>query len=629
MIIADRSLRLIRVAALLSLGGLTLGCGAPVMAAEIGDRITGFTLPDIHGRERSLNEMAEGKLTVVAFLGTECPLARLYAPRLQELSDEYALRGVAFVAIDANSQDSLTEMAAFAQQHGIKFPLVKDRDQAVADQFGVLRNPEAFVLDRDRKIRYRGRIDDQYGLGSSSGYARAEVKSRDLGRALDELLAGKDVSQPTTQALGCLIRRAPKSAPQGDITYTKHVARLLQDRCVMCHRPGEIGPFALTDYDEVVGWADMIQEVVSQGRMPPWSANPEYGHFANDTRLTEEQKKLLGDWIDNGCPQGDPADLPAPRQWTDGWQIPEPDQVVRMTKSFKVPAEGVVPYQYFVLDPSWKEDKWIQAAEVRPGNRAVVHHIIAFVIPPGMLPGALGGRGLRRGGLAQDGQREPPEVGRGGGLTAYVPGSAPTNHRPGVATFVPAGAKIVFQMHYTPNGTEQVDQSYLGVVFADPQTVKKRVHGGALANRRFAIPPQADDYEVTATRKVPQDQLLTSMSPHMHLRGKSFRFEAVYPDGRHEILLDVPKYDFNWQTRYELAEPKLLPAGTTLNCTAHYDNSEQNVANPDPNDTVRWGPQTWHEMMIGFYSTVSVADDAHAATAGATENEDAGESSGE
>ncbi len=196
-----------------------------------------------------------------------------------------------------------------------------------------------------------------------------------------------------------------------------------------------------------------------------------------------------------------------------------------------------------------------------------------------------------------------------------MPGCLPTVHRPGVATLVPAGSKIVFQMHYTPNGVEQEDQSYLGVVFADPQTVKKRVHGGAVANRGLSIPPHANNHEVTSSRTLRDDQLLISMSPHMHLRGKSFRFEAEYPDGRSEILLDVPKYDFNWQMRYELAEPKLLPAGTTINCVAHYDNSDENVANPDPNETVRWGPQTWHEMMIGFYTTIAVEDDAQVAEA--------------
>ena len=592
---------------------------ATLRAAEIGSRVDPFTLPDIHGHDRSLTEFADRQLVVVAFLGTECPLARLYAPRLQEMSDEYAKRGVAFVSIDANQQDSLADMTAFAGRYGVKFPLLKDRDQAVADKFGAARNPEVFVLDRERTIRYRGRIDDQYGLGASSGYARAEAKRRDLGIALDELLAGNKVSEPTTQALGCLIGRKPKVAPRGDVTYTKHIAPLLQSRCVSCHRPGEVGPFALTDYDEVVGWAGMMREVVSEGRMPPWSANPEFGHFANDARLSDAEKQLLYTWVDNGCPQGNAADLPAPRKWTDGWRIHEPDQIVRMPQPYKVPAEGVVSYQHIFADPNWTEDKWIQAAEVRPGNRAVVHHIIVFVMPPGGLEALRGGADAA---AAEAGPAERPRGPRGGarqgaglagggGLTAYVPGSAPSAYEPGVAVFVPKGSKLVFQMHYTPNGTAQDDQSYVGVVFADPQTVKKRVHGGAAMNRGFAIPPQTDNYEAKSSYKFLHDQLLVSMSPHMHLRGKSFRFEAQYPDGSKEILLDVPKYDFNWQIRYVLSEPKRIPAGTTMNCTAQFDNSENNLANPNPNETVHWGPQTWHEMMIGFFTTIAVDDDAH------------------
>jgi len=649
--------------AALAFGALFLGWSSqPATAADATPAkaaapatVEKFTLPDMHGKDRSFDELtASKKLTVVAFLGVDCPLARLYAPRLEELNAEFAKQGVAFIAVDANHQDSLTDMTAFAHKHGVTFPLLKDRDQAVADKFGVERNPSVYVLDADRKIRYRGRIDDQYGQGSSSGYAKSKINRSDLGEALTELLAGKEVSQPETQALGCLIGRKPKVAAHGEVTYTKQIAGLLQDRCVFCHRPGEIGPFALQDYEEVVGWADMIREVVKEKRMPPWSANPEFGHFSNDTRLSDKEKELLYTWIDNGCPKGNEADLPKPREFADGWQISEPDQVVKMPRPFKVPAEGVVDYQHIVVDPGWTEDKWIQMAEARAGNRAVVHHIIVFVLEPEMVAqlgsrlfgGALGGGGGKRDGgdpetarkriaefrerRAEKGGEGRPEGGRGGrgplgggggrgaglegrgaGLTAYVPGSMGTVNEPGVATFVPKGSKLVFQMHYTPNGVAQEDQSYVGVVFADPKTVKKRSHGGAAMNRSFAIPAGDGNYEVHSQSMIRGDQMLLWMSPHMHLRGKAFRYVAKYPDGKSEVLLDVPKYDFNWQLRYTLAEPKLLPSGTTLECTAHFDNSEDNVANPDPSDTVRWGPQTWHEMMIGFFGSVSVKDDAH------------------
>ena len=603
------------LALLLTVCAETISLGTTVLAADVGSRIERFTLPDIHGRDRSLEEFSDKPILVVAFLGTECPLARLYAPRLQELSEAYASRGVAFLAIDANQQDSLTDMTAFVQHFGIKFPLLKDRDQNVADQFGAIRNPEVFVLDKDRAICYRGRVDDQYGLGTGTGYARAEVKQHELATALDELLAGNKVSQTTTPVTGCLIGRKSKVEPHGEVTYTKHIAGLLENRCVSCHRPGQIGPFALTDFDEVVGWSGMMREVVSESRMPPWSASPEFGHFLNDARLSDAEKKMLFTWIDNGCPQGDPADLPTPRKWTDGWQIPEPDQIVRMEKAYHVPAEGVIPYQTIVLDPGWKEDKWIQAAEVRPGSRAVVHHIIASAVPPGGPQGA-----------HEDAAEGPGQArGRGGrgrlggtvraSLSSFVPGSVGTIHRPGVAQFVPAGSKITFQMHYTPNGTAQDDQSYIGIVFADPTTVKKRVHGGVAGNMAFVIPPQDGNYEVQSETTFSTDQLLLWMMPHMHLRGKSFRYEARYPDGTSEVLLDVPKYDFNWQITYQLTDPKKMPAGTKLHCTAHFDNSENNLANPDPNNTVRFGPQTWEEMMFGWFGTLSVEDDAHVASA--------------
>jgi hypothetical protein len=299
-----------------------------------------------------------------------------------------------------------------------------------------------------------------------------------------------------------------------------------------------------------------------------------------------------------------------------------------MEESFTVPAEGVVDYQRFVVDPGWTEDKWIQAAEVRPGNRSVVHHIIATAIPPGASRQARSAGATEGGESEQPAQRESAGTGRsdegrtgqGDGelrgikLTAYVPGRLATTNKPGVAMFVPAGSKIAFQLHYTPNGKEQDDRSYIGFVFADPTTVKRRVHGGAAGNHGFVIPPRADNHEVTSEVTLRSDQLMLWMSPHMHLRGKSFRYQACYPDGSIEVLLDVPKYDFNWQITYELAEPKPLPAGTKLQCTAHFDNSENNPANPDPTDTVKWGPQTWHEMMIGWYATLAAEEDGYAAT---------------
>lgn len=548
-------------------------------------------LVDVHGRAHSLAELADHELLVVAFVGVECPLAKLYAPRLQKLADEYAARNVAFVAVDSNEQDTLAEMATFSKSNDWRMTFWKDRDQALADALSVERIPSVVVLDRGGVVRYQGRIDDQYGLGSSSGYARPEVKHPYLATALDERLADKKVSVPKTSMTGCIVGRRPKVAPTGEVTFTKHIAPLLDQRCVACHRAGEIGPFALTGYDEVVGWAEMIREVVSDGRMPPWSASPDYGHFSNDPRLTDADKELIGRWIDNGCPKGDPRDSPPPRQWTDGWQIDEADQIVRIPEPTKVQAEGTLAYRYFTVDPGWTQDKWIAQAEARPGNRSVVHHILVSSIPP----------------LLQLG-RSPGEGGPAP-LTSFVPGSIPHVYQPGTAVFLPAGSRLVFEIHYTPNGREQEDQSYLGLVFADPASVKKRAVYSNVESRKFTIPAGARDYEIVARRDFDREHLLLSMSPHMHLRGKSFRFEAIYPDGAKEILLDVPRYDFNWQLRYELADPKRLPAGTKLVCTARYDNSKDNLANPAPDKDVQFGWQTTDEMLAGFFTAVPVEND--------------------
>ncbi|MBI2825742.1 MAG: redoxin domain-containing protein [Planctomycetia bacterium] len=565
---------------------LALGCLLPVasLAAEtkgaVGQKVPEFSLRDQYGKVHALADYADRKVVVLAFLGNECPLARLYAARLKQIAGEYGPKGVAVVGVNANRQDALTEIAAFARQQEITFPILKDAGNVLADQLGAERTPELFVLDRDRVVRYQGRVDDQYGIG----FGRPAATQHDLTAALDALLAGRDVRNPVTEAPGCLIGRVAKKEPQGSVTYTNQIARLLNDRCVRCHRAGEIAPFPLTSFDEVVGWAATIREVIQEGRMPPWFANPAHGRFANDARLSDAEKQLVYDWVDNGCPEGEAGDLPTPPHFAEGWQIPQPDLVLYIEdEPVKVAAQGVLPYRYFLVDPFFKEDKWVKAIECRPGNRAVVHHIIAGFIKP----------------------KQQPRLGLGGGtLVGYAPGMPPSKYPEGAALLVPAGSKVVFQVHYTPNGAEQFDRSCVGMVFADPSEVREKVEGDEAANTRLNIPPGEPNYEAKSHHTFREDARLVSLTPHMHMRGKSFRYEAVYPGGRREVLLDVPRYDFNWQLRYDLAEPKLLPKGTELVCTAHYDNSEANLSNPNPKRRVHWGDQTWDEMLIGYFTTL-------------------------
>jgi peroxiredoxin len=565
---------------------LAIGFGMTGAADELATNqaspdqaINDFTLEDYMGAKYSLADWSEKKAIVVVFLGTECPLAKLYGSRLAEMSARYADEGVQFVGINSNQQDSLEEIGHYARSQKIEFPLLKDPGNQVADRFGALRTPEAFVLDGDHVVRYRGRIDDQFGVG----FARGKSTSNDLANAIEEVIAGKPVSQAATKAVGCIIGRVHRPEPSGEVTYTKHIAPILNAHCVSCHREGEVAPFALTSYDEIAGWGETIAEVIRDERMPPWHASPDHGKFSNDTRLPAEAKKLVYEWVEGGLPEGDPADLPPVPTFVEGWQIPKPDLVYRMSEPFEVPASGVVEYQHFRIAADLEKDLWIRAAEMRPGNRAVVHHLILFYTAPGQ-------------------NRHRGEDVLGHSIATFAPGLPAMNLREGYAFRVPAGSQLVLQAHYTPNGTAQTDQSFAGIVLADPATVKHEIKMTAAMNFQFLIPPGAPDYAVTASYRVPEEAVLFTMAPHMHYRGKSFRFTARYPDGKEEILLDVPRYDFNWQNVYKLAEPKYLPEATEIKLDAHFDNSPENPLNPDPTKAVHWGDQTWEEMMIGTMS---------------------------
>ncbi|HEV7224285.1 MAG TPA: redoxin domain-containing protein, partial [Pirellulales bacterium] len=559
---------------LLAMSAVALGGSDP---SPIGTTIENFKLQDYLGSWHELKDFSGHQAVVVVFLGAECPLAKLYAPRLAELAKEYGPRGAAFVGIDANQQDSLAEIARYADAHGIDFPLLKDPGNRVADQFGAVRTPEAFLLDRRRVVRYWGRIDDQYGVG----YGRNEPRRRELAEALDELLAGKSVSTPAARAVGCHIGRVVRKPPTGDITYSKHIAGIIQRRCLECHRPGQAAPFALTSYRETIGWSETIREVLEAGRMPPWHANPEFGHFTNDRRLPEDEKRRILRWIDNGMPEGEPvAAAPAEKAFVDGWRIAKPDVEFSMPKTFTVPAKGSLRLQYFVVDPGFTEDKWIQQAEVRPGNRSVIHHLILYYAPPGRNP-------------------KQGEAALFNTLAIYAPGLPVSAFPHGAAKRIPAGSRLGFEVHYAPNGREQTDRSTAGLVFADAKQVEKELLVAMAVNTAFRIAPGVDDYRIEAEYRFDQDMRLYSMLPHMHLRGKTFRFDAVYPDGRRETLLDVPRYDFNWQYSYALAEPKRMPAGTVVHCAATFDNSSDNLSNPDPAATIGWGDETTEEMMIG------------------------------
>lgn len=545
-----------------------------------------FQLTDAAGKVHEVAPQSKKQLTVICFLGTQCPLARQYGPRLNTLANEFSSQHVRFVGVNSNSQDSQQEVTEYCKEFGIDFPVLKDPGNKVADQFGARFMSEVFVLDQTLAIRYRGRVDDQY----LPGVTRTQPTRHDLRVALEELLAGKTVSVPRTETTGCAIGRVKTPEANPEFTFCKQVSRILNQHCVECHRTGEIGPFSLTDYEEITGWGQTILDTVDSGRMPPWNANPKVGHFQNARVMAEADKQILRDWVKAGMPYGETSDLPQPRQYASGWQLGrEPDLVLKMRdRPFRVPANGTVEYQYFVVDPGFEEDRWVSASQVIPGSRATVHHCIVFVRPP-----------------------DGADVRGVGYLTGYVPGQRSFTLPPGYARRVPAGSKFVFQMHYTPNGVEQPDLTQLGMTFIPESEVTHDVFTLLGIDQEFEIPPHASDFPVHGhVGWFPKRAELLAIIPHMHVRGKSFQ-AAIRQGDRTSQLLDVPRYDFNWQHVYELSRPLKLASVDRLEFTARFDNSKANPANPDPSQTITWGDQTWEEMAIAFFE-VSEPRDANA-----------------
>lgn len=560
----------------------TLADDAPVNGAR--ENKYAFSLPTLDGELIAIKPDENFRGTVVCFLGTECPLVKLYSPRLSQMAQQFASRGVRFVGINSNRQDTTEDIRRYLSEHALSFPLVRDEGNVVADQYGATRTPEVFVLDEDLMIVYRGRIDDQYAPGIN----RPTVNHHDLRDAIEKTLAGKPAKVGMTEPVGCMIgkiRRTPASDDSSGpvnvaaVTYCKQVSRVLQKHCVECHRTGEIAPFSLETFDDAVGWAETSLEVIDNGRMPPWHADSQHGSFANSREMPEDDKNVIRNWIAAGMPKGDESQLPEAATFADGWQTGrKPDQEWNMRdRPYRIPAEGTVEYQYFVVDPKFTEEKWISAAQVIPGNHSVVHHAIVFIRPPDDQPF----RGV-------------------GWLTAYVPGQRMIPMPPGHARRVPAGSRFVFQMHYTTNGSKQEDLSRVGVVFAEPEDVTDEVITSIGIDQEFEIPPHAENHEVSGTvRWMPKDGKLLAIAPHMHVRGKSFQLTAE-TDGKSETLLSVPQYDFNWQHSYVFSEPLPLSSVDKFRFKATFDNSDKNPFNPDPTQWVNWGDQTWEEMAVVF-----------------------------
>lgn len=558
-----------------------LAIGVSTHAAQegsvpVGAQITKLQFKDIRYLYRSLEDFGEKKAFVLVFTNTTCPLVQRYMPRLKELDSQYGPRGVQFVAVNCGLEDSIANMAEQAIEFGALFPFVKDMDGSCVTALGVERTPEVVILSPTSQLLYRGRIDDQYRVGGS----RPSQTRGDLEEAIKEVLAGKPVTVTQTPVDGCKITLPSKVKPNDEVTFAEHVLPLMQKHCQDCHHKGTAAPFALMSYSEVASQGEMLAEVVAQQSMPPWYASPNHGKFRNDPSLSREARELIVRWVETGMKEGDMAKAPPAKEYEDTeWAIGKPDLVVTMSQVHDVQADGYVPYHYVILPYVFVKETWLEAIEILPKNRSVVHHC-------NMAYGSIGGG-----------------AGKQTFITGYVPGGQPmdlSHFGEGVAFRIPAGSVLGLQIHYTTTGKPEKSQISVGLRYPRG-VVKKQTHHVILDTGRIAIAPGHPAYRVSDDEVLKHDVTLLGMFCHMHVRGKDMTFLAHYPDGKTETLLRIPNYNFEWQLGYELDYgTKQLPKGTRLESVAHYDNSPFNPYNPDPNRVVPYGQQTYDEMLNGF-----------------------------
>jgi hypothetical protein len=557
----------------------------------VGRRLDDAAFTDLAGNSRELSGFAKQRAVVIAMTSTSCPLSQKYVPTLARLAKSYSQRDVAWILVNPQATDKSADMHATAKTLAGKALYVPDPDRSLARAVGALTTTDVIVLDAARTVVYHGAVDDQYG----QGYSVDAPRHRYLAEALDALLAGRQPHVAATSAPGCVLDVGPSTAAAQPLTYHNHISRIVQANCVDCHRDGGVAPFSLTTYDDVVTHASMIKQVVEQGIMPPWFAAPSESAmteaseaqpslWANDRSLVESDKARLLTWIAGDRPLGDANDAPQPRSFASGWEIGKPDAVFEFPRAVPVKATGIVPYQSIFIETNLAEDKWVQAIEVQPGDRRVVHHMLIYVQPAG-----------RKQSSRMDDLLD--EV--GGFWGVYVPGNATLVYPRGFAKRLPKGCKLRCQVHYVPNGTATTDRSRIGVIYVQ-EPPKHEVHVVGVADPKINIPPQARNHREEASLCVPCDIQVLGFLPHMHARATACRYRIMGEDGKSRPLLDIPRYDFNWQLLYRYHEPQSVARGETIRFTVWYDNSEGNPANPDPTQSVHWGRQLSDEMHLGY-----------------------------
>ncbi len=588
---------------------------------KLNKKIENVTVTAADGKPVALADIKDKKAIVVVFLSFDCPVSNSYATALAGLHKAYDEKGVAFVGVIPGEE---AEAAKKAADYKIPFPVYADPKLAAADAFKATATPEAFVLDHNAVLRYRGRIDNGFAARLKKNN---QVTEHDLRDALDALLAGKPVPTPATKPVGCPIgTKETKPAADAKVTYYRDVLPILQESCQGCHRPGEVGPFSLTTYKQAVSWASDIKAYTHDRKMPPWKPvdGPAY---ANARRMSEQQIATLAAWEEAGCPEGDPTDAPPPKKFPDGWQLGEPDLVLTVGEEFHVGASGSDIFRCFVLKTGLTEDKYIVAYEVKPGNARAVHHALNYFDTTGRArkleekeaarkragdeadrgPGYSVAMGL---GFVPSAADIKPGVPPIGGFGGWAPGQLGTRFPEGVGYFLPKEADVVLQVHYHRTGKPEADRTRIGLYFAKTP-VKKQYQTltvGGMSPLAF-IPKDRPDYKVTGSAWLDSDAVLHNVLPHMHLLGRSIKVAMTPPGGEPRVLVAIKDWDYNWQETYWFKEPIVVKAGTRLDVEGVYDNSAKNPNNPfNPPRMVFFGEETTNEMLFGFVGATPVGD---------------------
>lgn len=605
-----RCFSFLAIAAILAVG--VARAETPASNAKLNQKIDNIRLAGADGKAFALHDLKDRKAVVVLTLSFECPVSNSYSSALSEMAKMLKPRGVTLIGVVCDGT-AAKEVAAAAAKYNLGFPVFADEKGAAADVLKAEVMPEAFVLDHNFVLRYRGRIDDGWAERLKRN---VHIQSHELKDALDDLLAGKDVRTPITTAVGCKVRHGTAAKVTTEVTYHRDVLPILQNHCQQCHRPGEVGPFALMNYKQAVNWASDIKDYTHSRQMPPWKpvGGPAYH---NERRLTDKELATLAAWADGGTPEGEAKDAPKPRDFGGGWQLGKPDLVLTVPDDMHLGASGKDLFRVFVLPTGLTEDTYVTAVDVRPGNPRIVHHVLNFLDATGQA------RDLEKKEKARKSDGDEKDHGPGysvamgvgfqpqGGLSGWAPGQVARHLPEGAGYLLPKGSDLVMQVHYHRNGRAETDRTQVGLYFAK-KPIARRYQGMAIRGQGiggsmlFLIPANKSDFRLTGALRIESECDLYSVMGHMHMIGKTIKVTMTPPDGKPETLLDIQDWDYNWQETYWLKKPIHLKEGTVLKVEAVYDNTSKNPNNPfNPPRMITFGEQTTNEMCFVFLGATS------------------------